>query len=54
MQVGKKLWHSFTSNVLKTDGQWWSGPDPQVQGLKRGNSIQARYVATKGKMPAAT
>jgi len=47
---GKRIFHNFTSDKMKSDTGWWGGPSDLTK-LKSGNTIQAKYDAVKTKMP---
>lgn len=47
---GKRVFHQFTSDKMKSDEGWWTGPS-DLDKLKDGNTIQSKYDALKAKMP---
>jgi hypothetical protein len=49
MVDGKRIFHQFTSDTLKSDDGWWMGPSDLTK-LKPGNILEVQYNAVKAKM----
>jgi len=51
MVDGKRIYYLFTSDKMTSDTGWWGGGHSDLDKLKSGNLVLAKYDVLKKKMP---